>query len=229
MTGTVCLQGGAEFGPLCRDMDADLVRRADGPVVVSALAGEVGRDYRTATDNGVRHFRALGAQEVVAAPDAREDRSGARDALLRARLLVLPGGSPSRLLEALRATGVDDVVRDLLDDGGVVCGSSAGAMVLGGWTVLPDRRGARGMDVVRALGVVPDVLVVPHWTGGERGDWLRAVEDVVPADVTVLGLPEQSGVLVEDGALTAVGAAPTALVRDGRELALGETWRRERA
>lgn len=221
MTGTVCLQGGAEFGPDCREMDADLVRRAGGTVVVSALAGEVGRDYATATQNGVRHFRQLGAEDVLAAPDARTDPSGARDVLLRARLLVLPGGSPARLLEALRGTGVDDVVRDLLEDGGVVSGSSAGAMVLGAWTVLPDRR----TSVVRALGVVPDVLVVPHWSG-PRADWLRAIEDAVPADVTVLGLPEQSGVLVEDGALTAVGAAPTALVREGRELALGETWRR---
>lgn len=214
MTGTVCLQGGAEFGPDCREMDADLLRRAGGgTVVVTALAGEVGRDYRTATDNGVRHFRALGAEDVVGAPDAREDAAGAREALLRARLLVLPGGSPARLLEALRGTGVDDVVGDLLEDGGVVSGSSAGAMVLGGWTVLPDR----GMRVVRGLGVVPDVLVVPHWSGG-RSDWLGAVEREVPADVEVLGIPEQSGVLVEDGVLTAVGSAPTARLRSGGEL-----------
>ncbi len=219
MTGTVCLQGGDEFGPRCRDMDADLLRRADGRVVVTALAGTVGRDYATASANGVRHFSALGATDVVAAPDAREDREAALTVLRTARLLVLPGGSPARLLEALRDTGVDEVVRELLADGGVVSGSSAGAMVLGGWTVLPDHR----TSVVRALGVVPQVLVVPHWNG-PRTDWLRAVEDAVPADVTVLGIPEQSGVLVVDGALTAVGSAPAALVRDGRELAVGETW-----
>ncbi len=56
----ICLQGGAEFGELCREMDADLLRRADGgPVVVTALAGAPGREYRTAGDNGVRHFRSL--------------------------------------------------------------------------------------------------------------------------------------------------------------------------
>jgi cyanophycinase len=221
MTGVVCLQGGAEFGPDCREMDAELLRRADGPVVVTALAGAVGREYATANDNGVRHFRALGASDVVAAPDAREDPDGALEALRRARLLVLPGGSPSRLLDALRGTGVDRVVHDLLAADGVVSGSSAGAMVLCGWTVLPDRAGPA---VERGLGVVPDVLVLPHWSGSGRADWLRAVEAAVPAHVEVLGVPEQSGVLVEGRTLTAVGAAPTSLLRSGGRVELGERW-----
>jgi cyanophycinase len=219
----VCLQGGAEFGPQCREMDADLLRRADGPVVVTALAGTVGRDYRTASDNGVRHFRELGAADVVAAPDAREDHEAALAVLRRGRLLVLPGGSPRRLLEALRATGVDRVLTDLLRDGGVVSGSSAGAMVLGGWTVLPDGRSAAGPAVERGLGVVGDLLVVPHWSGG-RSDWLAAVDAAVPGDVEVLGIPEQSGVLVEDGRRTAVGHAATTRVRQALVAAPGTSW-----
>jgi cyanophycinase len=190
-------------------------------VVVTALAGAVGREYRTANDNGVRHFRALGAADVVAAPDAREDRAGALEALRRARLLVLPGGSPSRLLHALRDTGVDQVVTQLLADGGVVSGSSAGAMVLCGWTVLPDRPGPA---VERGLGAVPDVLVLPHWSGDGRPDWLRAVDAAVPADVEVLGIPEQSGVLVDGSSFSAVGAAATSLLRAGRRVEPGATW-----
>ena len=222
VTGVVCLQGGAEFGPDCREMDAELLRRAGGPVVVTALAGAVGREYRTASDNGVRHFRALGATDVVAAPDAREDPAAALEALRRARLLVLPGGSPSRLLDALRATGVDRVVTELLADGGVVSGSSAGAMVLCRWTVLPDRPGPA---VERGLGVVPDVLVLPHWSGSGRDDWLRAVDAAVPAEVEVLGVPEQSGVLVDGPSFTAVGAAATSLLRSGGRIELGTSWR----
>ncbi len=221
MTGPVCLQGGGEFSPGCRAMDAELVRRAGGRVVVSALAGTVGGDYRTATANGVRHFRAVGAADVVAAPDAREDPDGALVALASAQLLVLPGGSPSRLLSALQDTGAGQVVAERLDAGAVVMGSSAGAMVLGEWTVLPDRRGAAGMQVVRGLGLVPGVLVVPHWSGGSsRGDWLRAVEAGVPEDVVVLGIPEESGVLVDGNGLTAVGQAATTLVREQRRLEL---------
>ena len=223
----ICLQGGAEFGEGCRRMDADLLRQADGgPVVITALAGAPGREYRTAGDNGVRHFRSLGAQDVTVAPDVREDADGAVAALRAAQLLVLPGGSPSRLLDALRSTPVGDLVAERLAGGAVVMGSSAGAMVLCGWTVLPDRPGpaAERPAVERGLGAVPDVLVLPHWSGEGRADWLRAVEAAVPADVEVLGIPEQSGVLVDGPSFTAVGSAATSLLRSGGRVALGETW-----
>lgn len=218
MTGTVCLQGGGEFSPGCREMDAALLAGADGPVVVSALAGAVGREHDTAGSNGVRHYRALGADDVTAAPDVRVDPEGALTALRRARVLVLPGGSPSRLLDALTTTGAADVVRELLADGGTVVGSSAGAMVLCGWTVLPDR----GLSVVPGLGVVPGTLVLPHWSGG-REDWLRVVRAAVPDGTTLLGVPEESGVVVAAGTLRAVGQAGTELLGTGRVLAVGET------
>lgn len=225
MSGTVCLQGGAEFSPGCREMDAELVRLAGGPVAVTALAATPGADYRTATENGVRHLQGLGAT-AVAVPDVRDDPGGALRALDGIRMLVLPGGSPSRLLDALVDSPVGQLAADLVADGGVVLGSSAGAMVLGSWTVLPDRSGPHGMAVVQGLGVVAGVLVVPHWSGGgSRGDWLRAVGAEVPVDTVVLGLPEQSGVLVHDGVLTAVGQTPTRLVGQERDLPPGTTWR----
>lgn len=220
MSGVVLLQGGNEFSAGCREMDGALLARADGPVVVTALAGAVGREYATATAHGVRHFRALGA-DVVGAPDVREDEAGALAALRRARLLVLPGGSPSRLLGLLQSTPVGAVVADLLAAGGVVSGSSAGAMVLGSWTVLPEQPGP---GVVPALGHVPGVVVVPHWRGS-RDDWVQAVSAAVPAGTTVLGLAEESGVLVEGAVLTAVGQRPTRLLGSNQDLPVGQSWR----
>ena len=224
MSGTVCLQGGAEFGADCVDMDRALLAADPGPVVVSALAGTVGSDYATASARGVQHFQALGATDVVAAPDVREDRESALAVLRTARLLVLPGGSPSRLLAALTTTGADGVVQELLAAGGTVMGASAGAMVLCGWTVLPDRGRPQ---VTRGLGALPALLVVPHWTPGDRRpDWLAAIRAGVPDDVQILGLPEQSGVVVaSDGTITAVGRTATRLVSADRDLAVGSTWR----
>ena len=211
MTGVVCLQGGAEFGTACREMDLEVLRRAgDGPVVVTALAGASGREYDTATAHGVAHYRSLGATDVVGAADARSDRDEALAVIRSAALLVLPGGSPARLLAALRGTGVGDAVHALLAAGRVVSGASAGAMVLCAWTLLPER-GAP--ELVEGLGAVPRSVVLPHFTGSSR--WLDGVHDALPVDVVALGLPECAGVLAEGAeraTVTAVGAAPTQLL-----------------
>ncbi len=222
---TVCLQGGGEFSAGCRGMDRAVLALVDGPVVVTALAGAPGREYRTANSNGVLHYRALGA-DVVAAPDVREQPVEALEVLRTARLLVLPGGSPARLLTALRTSPVGALVRDLLASGGVVSGASAGAMVLCDWTVLPERRGPDGPEVARGLGVAKDLLVVPHWSGGSsRAEWLRAVR-AQDEKVQVIGLPEEAGVLVsQDGVLTAVGERSTHLLGLDLDLAPGQTWR----
>lgn len=210
----ICLQGGAEFGPLGAGMDGDLLRLAGGgPVVVVPLAGAPGREYDAAGRNGVRHFAALGARSVVAAPDARDDDAGAFAVTREAALLVLPGGSPARLLEALTRTRVGLAVTEVLERGGVVMGASAGAMVLCEHTWLPERGGT----VVRGLGLVPGCLVLPHWQDARRGQ-ADAVKQGLPSDAVVLGLPEQSGVLVDGDRVTAVGHTATTLLGRSRRV-----------
>ncbi len=205
----ICLQGGAEFGEACREMDADLLRRAGaGPVVIIALAAATGREYDTATANGIRHFRSLGAP-AVGAPDARQDPAGAATAMQGAALVVLPGGSPARLLAALLETGLADALRRHVAAGGALMGASAGAMVLCEYTVLPRHR-AR---LASGLGLVPGCVVVPHYRGST--DWS------LPAGATVLGLPECAGLLIDAGMATAVGAAASSVA--DRSVPVGDT------
>lgn len=211
-------------------MDAHVLQRATRSsvqprVVVTALAGAPGHDARTAEAHGVAYYRALGA-DAVAAPDARADPDGALEVLGPADLVVLPGGSPSRLLDALHDTPVGGWLVEAARAGTAVSGSSAGAMVLCAWTVLPDRRGPRGPVVVPGLGVVPGVVVVPHWHGGDEREtsWLAAIDDVVPEDVEILGLPEESGVLRDGGVFRAVGPTSARLVRQRRDLRADSSW-----
>jgi peptidase E len=205
----VCLQGGAEFGPSCREMDRRLLTyAADGPVVVVPLAGAPGREYDTAGANGARHFGALGAQ-VEVAPDARKDAAAGAESVRRAGLIVLPGGSPRRLLDALRASALDEVIADRLAAGVPLMGASAGAMVVCEWTVLPQWRGTP--NVARGLGLVTGLLVIPHYDG-KRSSWVNAARKVVPDDIDLVGLPECSGVLVDGDWIVAVGAQPSTLL-----------------
>lgn len=196
MTGALCLQGGAELGDDCRPMDAAVLDAApDGPVVVVPLAPAPGFERRTTGQHATRYYSSLSAREVVVSEDADDIRA--------AGLVVIPGGSPARLLNALRDNGIDVALLDLLARGGAVSGASAGAMVVGPVTVLPERGRPQ---VVAGLGLSP-YAVIPHWSGASG--WLDVLHAEAP-DVPVLGIPEQSGLLLAGGSERALGAAPVA-------------------
>ncbi|MDX6229908.1 MAG: hypothetical protein QOI76_3298 [Frankiales bacterium] len=214
MADVVCLQGGAEFSPACADMDrAVLDLTGPGPVVVLPSAAAPGREYATAGANAVTYYTGLGA-DVAVAPDPREDLLGAVEALRTAALLVLPGGSPGRLVEALVQTALGAAVAAVT----AISGASAGAMVLCATTVLPD---VADHPLVPGCGIVPDALVIPHFAGA-----LRWIEPGREGPRLILGLPECSGVIITDGKFTAVGARPTTVFDDGvkRVVPVGESW-----
>lgn len=184
-----------------------------GPVVVLPSAAAQGREYATAGRNAEGYYTGLGA-EVVVAPDPREDLLGAVEAIRSAALVVLPGGSPARLVEALVHTALGAAVAAAP----AISGASAGAMVLCATTVLPD---VAEHPLVPGLALVPDSLVVPHFAGSLR--WIEPGHD---GPRLLLGLPECSGVIITDRTFTAVGARSTTVYEDGakRVVAVGESW-----
>ena len=205
MPGEPCLQGGAEFQPGCESMDTAMLRRPDGVmrrVLVAPFAGRQGREREVAGANARRWYLGLGAREVATV--LHEDDLA--QALADSELLVLPGGSPDRLLEALLSHTAS--LRAAIARGMVVSGSSAGAMVLCSWTVLP----GRVLRVVPALGLAAVDLVVPHYRGG-ASSWADAAWPALPTGAVVLGLPERSGVVVhEDATWYPAGVEPPAVL-----------------
>jgi hypothetical protein len=170
-------------------------------VVVVPFAAAAGRERQVAAANARRWYEGLGAGDVeivLGEADAFAGDLGPAD------LVVLPGGSPHRLLEGLMPSA--QALREAVDRGAAVSGSSAGAMVLCRWTVLP----GGAPRVVPALGLVPVDLVLPHYREDAGGSaWLGVARGVVPAGGLVLGLPERSGVVVRaDGTREPVGVSP---------------------
>jgi cyanophycinase-like exopeptidase len=206
VNGIVCLQGGNELTDACRPMDSRLLSLAPpGPVVVVPLASEPGTDYRRTGENADRYFTGLGA-DVVVAPDARHASERAAASLESAGMIVLTGGSPRRLRDALVASGLDERIRERHRTGTLVMGASAGAMVACVTTLLPQWRGHPSTG--RGLGLVAGRVVVPHFDG-KRGGWVQAGLSVEPV---VLGIPECSGVLVAGHDMTAVGVEATTVI-----------------
>lgn len=216
MTGTICLQGGREFGSSCRDLDMEVLRRTQmGPIVVLAGAAEPGKPYATASRNAARHYGNLGGDPAVPAPDPREDLDGCLATLAQATMVVLPGGSPTELLRVLTVLADGQVGQQLRarhTDGVTISGASAGAMVLCARTWLADS----DRTVTDGLGLVPGIAL-PHHEPGREG---RAG---TPPDLPVWGLPECGGVLVDDDGVVAAGAGTPVLVVDGEVEELSRT------
>lgn len=213
MTGVICLQGGDEFTPACREADQawlDVV--TPGPASVIPLACAAGAEYRTAGHNGREYLRGLGLDDVSVAPEPDLSLDTAVREIVAAAIVVIPGGSPRRIRRRVLGTAIGGALRAHLNAGGTLVGASAGAMVLTSAMMLPDTE----IQVQPGLGVVADALVLPHYVDGRRGmvDQLHALAG---ADVTILGLPACSGVIIDDDGMRAVGGEPCWRFRAGAD------------
>jgi hypothetical protein len=221
--GPLLLQGGAEMQPPCREMDLELAELAPGGDVTVLLgAAAPGSDHDRAAGRALRYYGALlPTRQVRVAPHPAVDLAGCLAAVAGAALVVLPGGSPSRLHDGLRADGarLGGLLARRHEDGAALSGASAGAMVLCDRTVLPDRRRAGRPVVVDGLGLVPGLSLV-HDDGGDRG-W----SDPEHPDGIRWGLPEAGGVLVHSGSIRAVGQGSARLLVGGSQRALGREAR----
>ncbi len=193
MAGLLCLQGGREFTDACRAMDAEVLAAAHATqVAVLAGAARVGSDYDGASARARRYYASLGA-EVQTIADPRSDPGASASALVDdIDLVVLPGGSPTLLIDVLTGA-LRERLLELHAGGTAISGASAGAMVMCSHVVRPDRG-----DVVDGLGLV-DGLALPHWSSGADPRWS------VP-DVSLWGLPECGGVIVDGETVRGVGA-----------------------
>jgi len=210
MSGVVCLQGGREFTADCDEMDQKVLATSGASRVhVLAGAARIGSDHDGATKRALDHYGRLGVAGI-GVPDARVDRNGALASLSALDpmqdLVVLPGGSPSSLLDVLVSGDgrVGALVVAHHRAGGAISGASAGAMVLCTSMARPDRSG----DVVDGLGLV-DGLALPHWTMNSDRAW-----DV--GELALWGLPECGGALItgDDDAI-GVGRGAAARRLDG--------------
>ena len=183
--GTIALVGGDEFRPNCVAMDREILRRAGTPtprvlILPTAAASE---EPGAAAANGIRHFQGLGIEAaalmVVTRADAENDTLATR--IKDADVIYLTGGDPAYLLETLRHSAVWAATERLYRQGGVVAGSSAGAMALGAQM----RHGSR--EWLPGLGLAPRVAVLPHHERCAEQE-AHDLRETLPSGLVLLGI-----------------------------------------
>ena len=197
MTGYLLLEGGAEFGGRMSDPDLRAIALAGGShaqISIIPTAAAPDNNYRRAGGNGVAWFQSLGATNVAWLPLI--DKASANDASIAAaiansRLIYMLGGFTGYLGETLKGSASFQAMLDAYDQGAVIAGSSAGAMVMCQYYSDPGKG-----QVVEGLNLIPNSCVLPHHnTFGKR--WATRLSEQLPYAV-LLGIDERTAML-DDG------------------------------
>lgn len=216
--GPLALIGGKEWDDGCT-FDADLLRSVDADdVVVVAAAAAYERPERTIEKARV-WFDGLGVSVIDSGVLNRRDaESETLERRVReASFVYLADGSAMHLRSVLKGSRVLRAMTDMWLDGGVIAGSSAGAVVLTDPMIDP-----RGGAFTLGFGLVRQLTAVPHWEKW-TGEKSRRVTSLAPKGSVIAEIEERTALVRwKDGTWTVSGAGSVNLVRDRSPLDLDE-------
>jgi cyanophycinase len=161
------------------------------------------------TDAGQRSaqmWRKAGAEHVMVL--TRGDQTAALDAVRRADLIWMSGGSQRRLMAFLRQRGLADAIRVRFHQGATVGGSSAGAAVMSRIMLAGGRPQERLTLAVprlaQGLGLWPEVIVDMHYLRRARFNRLLGAVLGHPAHLGI-GIDESTAVVVAGRSFEVIG------------------------
>jgi cyanophycinase len=193
--------------------DRDLYEQSGADEVLILPTAAAYEHPQRAVDTATQWFSSFGAKArglmVVARPDAEDEANVA--AVRSARFLYLGGGSPLHLRSVLKDSPLWAALVEAWNDGAVLAGSSAGAMVLCDPMVDP-----RGGAFTLGLGLVNGITVIPHANTWSHEKARRTFE-LAPKGCAVVGIDEQTAaVRAPDGTWSSAGAGNVAVWIDGQ-------------
>jgi cyanophycinase len=213
--GTLLLEGGAEFGGRMSEPDLRALALAgglDSPVAILPTAAAPDHNSERAGRNALRWFTSLGASRVEVLPVVDRASASRPDLAGRvgsARLIYMLGGFPGFLAATLQGSLVWQAALDAYNQGAVLGGSSAGAMVLCQHLYDPDAG-----RVVPGLNLLPNTCMLPHHNTFGRA-WAPRLAQELPG-VGLLGIDEQTGILDDAaGTWTVYGAGRVTIYHAG--------------
>jgi cyanophycinase len=204
--GTLLIVGGGSMAKLW-PVFIELAGGNDAPIVVIPTASET----IDAEDRTLATLRALGARHVTQlhTRDPKvADTEEFTTPLRTARAVWFTGGRQWRLADAYLRTRTQREIVALLERGGVVGGSSAGATIQGSYLV----RGAPSGNAImmspgheEGLALLRNTAIDQHVNTRGRADDLRPVLKAHPA-LLGIGLDESTALIVRGDACEIIGA-----------------------
>ena len=216
--GALVIVGGGKVGNDILGRMFELGGGKDAALVVIPTAN--GADSFPADWPGLKMFKDFGATHVTLLHTYDRKVADSEEfvkPLTTARIVWFVGGRQWRLADAYLHTRTQTEVERVLDRGGVVAGSSAGASIISSYMV----RGAVENNYVmmapgheEGFGLMKGVAIDQHMLTRNRQDDLEEVVAKHP-DVLGIGLDEGTAIVVQGQRFEVIGASKIA-IHDGR-------------
>ena len=198
--GWLVIDGGQE--PLLPAIAKRFVTLAGGPeanvvLIPTAMHGR-GNDNALPMSEVEAYKKALGAKSITVL-NTRDPAVANSEAFVapvrKATGVWFAGGSESNIVTTYVGTRVQKELEAVLARGGVVGGSSAGAIVLGAIALIPPKRSPSGFvpEDNRTFGFVHNVFIIPHVL---QMNWENRMAEGMAAYRGLLGIGVDAGAAV---------------------------------
>ncbi len=211
--GALVIVGGALRDPAIVERFLDLAGGPEAKIVVIPTAGTA--DTYDQSFGGLRDFRDAGARNLVllhtrdrAVADSDEFSSPIREATG----VWFTGGRQWRLADAYLGTRTEDELWRLLERGGVIGGSSAGATIQGSYLARGDTRGNEIMmgDHEEGFAFLKDTAIDQHLLRRNRQFDLIEIVEARP-ELLGIGIDENTAIVVRGDRFEVIGDSYVAI------------------
>ncbi len=205
--GSLVIVGGAMRDPAIIERFLELAGGKDAPIVVIPTAG--GREEYGPYWSGLIQFKEVGATNltVLHTTDREEaDSEAFVESIQKARGVFFGGGRQWRLADVYLHTRTHDELTKLLERGGVIGGSSAGASIQGSYLIRGDTKTNTVMmgDHVEGMGFLRNVGIDQHLLKRNRHFDMIDVIKKNP-ELLGIGIDENTAIVVRRDQFEVIG------------------------
>ena len=219
--GALVIVGGAMKDPAIMERFIELAGGPEAPIVIIPTAGA--GDHYDQYYPGARRWRKLGVEHVTVV-HTRDRNVANSDAFVEpiqeARGVWFPGGRQWRLADAFLDTRTELELHKVLERGGVIGGSSAGATIQGSYLARGDTETNTIMmgDHVEGFSFLRNIAIDQHLLARNRHFDLIPVIEKYP-HLLGIGLDEDTAIVVQGDRFEVVGQSVVAIYDYQRTLA----------
>jgi cyanophycinase len=222
--GALVIVGGGAIGDEIYHRFFELAGGTDASIVVIPTAGEDDDEYDQFY-GGLSDFRRAGATNLTVLHTRDRSQSNSEafvQAIRKAGGVFFQGGRQWRLADSYLGTRVQDELRALLDRGGVVGGTSAGATILGDYLARGDTRGNEIMmgDHEQGFAFLKGVAIDQHVLKRNRQFDLLQIIEARP-DLLGIAIDESTAIVVQGDQFRVLGKSYTLIFDPQSQLATG--------